>query len=178
MQINLETLTAAYKKSAYIPGIIVLNSKGSVIEIWHSTRDLFNARREVKPGCHITYNDEQYTILAVEHLTSHPKNLVLTLDKDFPKENYHVSTRKRLSFNVNGDLQGKQLMLFTTKRQHNALNFVGSIVTSNTGKHFIITSSYFLEKRPKYLVATVEELDFTNLEQTYNLVLPERKEVF
>lgn len=69
-------------------------------------------------------------------------------------------------------------MLFTTKCQHNGQNFVGRIVTSNTGKCYLITSSYFLEKRPKYLVATVQELDFTNLEQTYNLVLPNRKEVF
>lgn len=72
MQINLKTLIATYKKSSFISGIIVLESEGSRIEIWLSTRDLFNSRREIK-----------------------------------------------LCFNVNGDLQGNHLMLFTTKCQHN-----------------------------------------------------------
>lgn len=144
MQINLKTMTATYKKSSFISGIIVLESEGPRIEIWLSTRDLFNSRREIKPGCHLICTDKQYTILEVDHRSGNPTNLIFTLNRDFPKGRCQVYKLKRICINVNGDLQGNHLMLFTTKCQHNGQYFVGSIVTSNAGKCYLITASFFL----------------------------------
>lgn len=88
MQIKLETLTATYRKSAYIQIVTILYFEGCKIQLKLSGRDVAIGSHILKPGYHVEYKNETFTILDIRQ-EGFPKFFILTLDRDFPKETFH-----------------------------------------------------------------------------------------
>lgn len=123
MLFDLETKTDRLYKSRIIKDIYG-SSNGSTLKLHITHSDLKHNRKIVEPGCHVYYQDTEYTITRCSS-PEESRFLEVELDKNPPTENYFLWIHGKVHHDLTapGHMEGNRLILFITQYDYRYTDF-------------------------------------------------------